>query len=97
MTKVKLSEIKLGPVREAVLPEGFILRVQKFKEILKEVETNSLEEIINSFQRDLHPENEIIIWEHIAYLYEKKTSNASYNLLEKKKIFRDLLMASLGG
>ena len=97
MTKIKISEIKVGPVRQAVLPSGFIVRVQKFKEILKEVETVSLEDAVNGFQRDLHPESELLIWENIARLYEEATrNNPQWTMLEKKKMFKDMLIASLG-
>lgn len=46
----------MGLIRQEVLPAGFIERVQKFKEILKEVETTGVEETVSNFQRDLNPE-----------------------------------------
>lgn len=97
MKTIKLSKIKIGPIRQAVLPEGFILRVQKLKEVLKEVETTSLETTISNFQRDLHPENELAIWEAIAQYYASMTKgNPKLTLPEKKKAFGDILRASLG-
>lgn len=44
--KIKVSDIKIGPIRQEVLPDGFVGRVQKYKEILKEVETSSIEETL---------------------------------------------------
>lgn len=97
MKKVKLSELIMGPVRQDTLPEGFIARVQKYKEILQEVETSSLEEAINNFQRDWHPEKELLIWENIANTYELSSkNNPNWTLEEKKKAFGELLLASLG-
>jgi hypothetical protein len=95
--KVRLSELRQGPVRQDILPEGFIVRVQKYKEILREVETSSLEEAINNFQRDWHPERELLIWENIANAYELSSkNNPNWTSEEKKKAFGELLLASLG-
>jgi hypothetical protein len=97
MKKVKLSELKMGPVRQDILPEGFIVRVQKYKEILREVETSPLEQAINCFQRDLHPERELQIWENIASAYKLSSkNNPEWTLEEKKEAFGELLLASLG-
>jgi len=96
MTKIKMSDLKSGPIRQEILPEGFIIRVQKFKEILKEVETISLEETISNFQRDLCPEKELIIWEKIANQYDLIVSNnPNLSIPEKKMAFKELLMATL--
>ncbi len=96
MKKIKTLNIKLGKVRDDILPEGFIFRVQKYKEILREVETSSLEEAINNFQRDLHPENELIIWEHIANCYATiMQDNVDRTMAEKKKIFREILISTM--
>ena len=94
---VKLSELKAGPIRQEVLPEGFIIRVQRYKEILREVETTSLEETVSNFQRDILPERELDIWENIAHLYELgATSNPDWTMEDKEQFFGELLASSLG-
>ncbi|OGG41928.1 hypothetical protein A2837_01840 [Candidatus Kaiserbacteria bacterium RIFCSPHIGHO2_01_FULL_46_22] len=92
--KIKLSNLKFGPIRNEVLPEGFILRVQKYKNKLKEVETSSLEETISNFQRDLHPEDELKVWEVIAELYETK-ARANWTNKERKECFKKLLLSTM--
>lgn len=94
--KVKLSDLKFSPVRQETLPEGFIKRVIEYKEILKEVDTTTLEETINCFQRDIDPEKELFIWEKIAEIYIENTENENYLIEEKKEIFKRILLASLG-
>ncbi|MEI7765476.1 MAG: hypothetical protein WCI93_02715 [bacterium] len=95
--KVKLSELKAGPIRQEVLPIGFIERVIKYKNILKGVEDVSLEETISNFQRDWDPERELIIWENMAHLYQINTENKQHwTLKEKKKAFEAILLSSLG-
>jgi len=96
MKKVKLSDLKFSPVRQETLPEGFIKRVIEYKEILKEVDTTTLEETINCFQRDMSPERELSIWENMAGIYLENTENKNYLLEEKKEIFRKILLASFG-
>jgi len=93
---VKISELKAGPIREDVLPNGFILRLQKVKEILKEVETSSLEKSINNFQRDWHPEDELRIWEAMALRYQEYTEKyPNLSIEEKKNIFSTILLSTI--
>ena len=95
--KVKVSDLKSGPILQEILPKGFIERVIKFKEILKEVETMSIEETVSNFQRDEEPEKELLVWENIAYLYEKEAkSRPRWSPKQRKEAFRLLLSASLG-
>lgn len=76
------------------LPASFITRVQKYKEILKEVETISLEETVANFQRDINPESELIIWENIAKQYKLNvTNNPKWTIADKKKELGRLLFA----
>ena len=94
--KVKISELKTGPIRHEKLPDGFIVRVQKYKVKLKEVDATSLEEAVSNFQRDLHPENELRIWEVIAYQYEKEVeANPRWTTKEKKDCLGKLLFSTM--
>lgn len=94
---VEISELHAGPIRQTVLPRGFIVRVQKYKEILREVETISLEETVSNFQRDWHPVRELEVWENIAQLYGTEVANnPSWTIEERKHFFGELLTFSLG-
>ena len=63
---IKLTELKKGPIRHPVLPEDLFLRIKAFKEILAGVDNMTLDEVIDDFKRDAHPEREIAVWERIA-------------------------------
>jgi len=94
MKKIKLSELQMSSIRHEKLPDGFIERVQKYKEVLQEIETSSLEEAISNFQRDLYPETELFIWESIASDYlESCKNNPKWTLAERKELFVKLLKA----
>lgn len=95
--KVKLSELKMGPIRQEVLPTGFIDRVIKYKRILKEVETASLEDTVSNFQRDIVPEKELEVWEKITSIYSDFISqHPEFNLAQKKEVFNTILASSTG-
>lgn len=57
----------------------------------------TLDEIIDDFKRDLHPEKEVAIWEHIADIYQLYLlHNPTDDLAVKHDVFSVLLMTSLG-
>ncbi len=93
---IKIEDIDMsGPPRHAILPEALVDRIKRFKEILKEVETMSLEQTLYNFRCDKNPENEVAIWEDIAKSYEQQTSNHSELTLEAKKdIYRKIFVSS---
>ena len=95
---VKISNLKSGPIRQDILPVGFIERVINYKNKLKEVENMSLEETISNFQRDLHPERELEFWERISNKYEIIVNdNQGLSIVQKKELFEKLLLVSMGG
>lgn len=57
------------PVRHETLPKSLLLRIKLNCHILQDVLPMSLEETIDGFKRDKHPEREIVVWELIAACY----------------------------
>ena len=57
--KIPLDRLQRGPIQHAALPDVLVERIKNFKALLIEVEPAPLDEIIEDFQRDLHPEPEI--------------------------------------
>lgn len=73
-----------------------IERIKAFKNILIEVDNISLEETINDFERDRHPDKEILIYEVIAKTYQEEIENRNIRELELKEImFKIILFASM--
>ncbi|MFH1401495.1 MAG: hypothetical protein ABIG40_00850 [Parcubacteria group bacterium] len=94
---IKISDMRQSPIRHAVLPNRFIERVRAFKQVLGDVENTSPEEAIRNFMRDLHPERELIIWEHIAAVYQKFiTENTITDVATKKEVYGVALSTSMG-
>lgn len=93
---IDITKLNKSGIRHEMLPDGFIVRVLKYKEILKEVETLSLEETISNFQRDMFPETELNVWESIATCFELHCHNNPYWTIEQKKqAFIELLTSTL--
>lgn len=79
------------------LQRKFIDRVIKYKKILREVDSSTLEESLENFQKDLLPERELVVWERIAQLYQLNIGKSTnYSIDQKKKIFKKILLSSLG-
>ena len=67
LTRIKLSDIVAGPVQHMTLPAMLLARIQRLHTVLGDDLCGcGLGEWVEGFQRDLHPEHEVIIWEGIA-------------------------------
>jgi hypothetical protein len=96
-TRPPAAQLEEGPIRHPVLPEDLLRRIKAFKGILAEVDNAPLDEVIDDFKRDEHPEKEIAVWERIANTYRLfLLHNPMSDLAAKHDIFSVLLMASLG-
>ena len=94
---IKLNQLQKGPLQHPALPEDLLHRIHAFKEILAEVDNITLDEVIDDFKRDLHPEKEVAVWEHIADIYQLYLlHNPTDDLAVKHDVFSVLLMTSLG-
>jgi hypothetical protein len=66
----KVSELKHGPIRHKNLPESLLNRITLIHRAFAPYLSPSLEQTIESFKRDMHPEREIRIWEKMAFIVE---------------------------
>ena len=65
--KIRLKDIKQGPLRHRTLPSTLLLRIRALHAQLKGYDgCGSLANWMEGFQRDMHPEREVAIWESIA-------------------------------
>jgi hypothetical protein len=95
--QISLSDIQPGPIRHPVLPDGFIERVRAFKATLGDVDAASLDQTIDNFKRDAHPESELVIWERIASMFAAYLSrNPTTDRSIRKEVYSVLLGASAG-
>jgi hypothetical protein len=96
--RVKIGNIKPNPTfRHETLPASLIERIRNFTAILAEVFDTPLQEVIDNFRRDAHPESEVEIWEKIARNYQEAISRRPHLSPEdRKEMFSALLKKSMG-
>jgi len=93
---IKISELQQNAIVHEKLSDEQINRITNFQEILKEVNTTSIEKTIENFQRDLNPDKEIAIWERIAKAYQSvNEENEDLSIEYKNEIYNLLLYRSM--
>jgi len=92
---VKLSELKESEIRHEKLPKGLMLRITNLYYSIFIILGLDLQKMIDSFKRDLHPNDEIIIWELIN-LCLQKYFNETDGTDNKRDIISQLLLFSMG-
>lgn len=91
----KVSDLKPGPIRHETLPENLLLRIKLVHEVLSEVYDVPFAKFARNFQRDMHPQDEVTVWERIAVAYLGLVKGKNLSQDEKRAIFGDLLGISL--
>jgi hypothetical protein len=77
------------------LTEHLIERIKTFKDTLAEFYPKTLDQWIDGFRMDLHPELEISIWEKMAEKYTRLLQiHSPRNREERKEIFKTVLLES---
>src|SRR4030095_16899943 len=95
-SNVDLSTLRPGPIRHAQLPDDLIARVRAFEPVFADIYPNTHEQWLEGFQRDLHPENEIAIWENIAAALTQFIAGRDLPLELRKEALGILLVRSAG-
>lgn len=98
LKKVKLSSLKSGPIRHSTLPKDLVDRIARIRDTLNEFQdpSSSLEEWLEDFKRDVHPEKEVRIWEQIASFFEVFRSTRVLSHEASKEAVAVLLGWSVG-
>lgn len=92
--KININDIQDGEPKHSQLDKALIERIKAFKTKLTEVDNIPLDKTIDNFRYDRNPENEVLIWEEIANLYQKITQSSNPSIEYKKELYSVLLMAS---
>jgi hypothetical protein len=89
------ASLKPGPIQHSQLTEDQVERIKKFREVFADIDELSLETWMDNFKRDLDPDKEIAIWEHIAGTYQSYCSERVLSKEAKKEVQSILLLRSL--
>jgi hypothetical protein len=95
--EIDLIDLEGGPIVHPVLSDDLVHRIKAFKLILADADNATLDDVIDDFKRDAHPEQEIAVWERIAATYALfLANNPTTDVAAKHDVFSVLLIASLG-
>ena len=92
---IKTSELHPGPIRHKNLPLPLVNRLKIIYFNIRDYLGLSFEDFMQCFQRDMHPENEIKIWEDIVANFLEIVEGKNFSESEKKDLFNRLLRKSL--
>jgi hypothetical protein len=93
VTMVNLRDLKPGPIRDKGLTQEQKDRIAAIRETFLEMSTDSLAQWLENFMRDLHPEQEIQLWEAMARAYKERVGSCQTRA-QRKKLFGELLAGS---
>jgi hypothetical protein len=92
----KIKDLKLGPIRHQELPPALVLRIEGIRSALDEVYPQSMAKWLDGFQRDVHPESEVVWWERLARCYTEYNSSQDINAEQRRALFNAILKLLLG-
>lgn len=94
--KVARKQIKDGPIRHHDLPPALLVRMRNVWFQLKDVQSTSLANFIERFQRDLRPEREVEIFELIVAAMQIAVGLLKNETRLRKQLYSILIRFSLG-
>jgi hypothetical protein len=94
-SNIPISQLGVGPIRHAALPETLVERIKAVAETFVEVDPRPVEEWVEDFQRDMHPEKEIALWEVMAGAYALFTHGRTLTPTGRKEVFALILQRSM--
>jgi hypothetical protein len=89
-----IADLKQGPIRYPTLPPSLVVRIRVVHSVLGEASELDLEQMIDSFSRDVEPSREVEVWERIASSYLAVVGSESLPEPERGTLFATLLNIS---
>lgn len=89
------NELEPGPIRHESLPVDLLGRIRRIHDTFAEIDGISLEDRIDSFRRDVHPENEVALWELVAEAYRGFCKGRGLSAEAKREAYSVALMRSM--
>jgi hypothetical protein len=86
--RMKLEDLKPGPIRHETLPPDLLARVETLRLVLCDVYPMSSEEWRENLQRDLNPEREVSWWEGVAGCFTAVVARREFSSDQKHATFK---------
>ena len=97
MKRVKVADLKPGPLRHLTLPPTLVTRIRQLHAVFHEFDGQPIEEWLSDFQRDFRPEREVRIWEGMASAYNTFIAGKNLPPEVREEVYRLLLVLTTGG
>src|SRR5262249_31073765 len=88
---IRIDRIVAGPLRHGGFPKMLMSRINLVRHLFFEVYPETLDQAVEHFQRDIHPEQEIAMWEAMASVYLDYKQECKPDLAQCKAAFDVLL------
>jgi hypothetical protein len=82
------KNVTAGPIRQPHLAPELAIRIDAIRAAVAEVCPISAEEWLDGFQRDQHPEREVVWWERLARCYSDFTAKKTLPSQQKQAAFK---------
>jgi len=92
---VNRSEIKISEVRHEILPKKLMMRIENLYYSIAKYLGIDLHDFVDGFKRDMHPNDEIVVWEFINLCFQKYLSETE-DTQNNKETIEQLLLISMG-
>jgi hypothetical protein len=89
------STVKPGPIRREALSAEQMERVRKLQRVFADVNRSSVDEWVDNFKRDVHPDRELDIWEAMAKAYTAYCSKHTLSPEARMDVYRVVLLRSM--
>ena len=87
--------LRLGPIRHESLSDELLVRIRHIHSVFADIDGMTLEKRESLFQRDVHPEREVAIWQCMADAFERFCRSRELSNEAKRDVFSLVLMRSM--
>jgi hypothetical protein len=94
--RIKLEDLKPGPIRRTTLPPELLSRVETLRSVLADVCPISGEQWRDNLQRDLNPEQEVLWWERLAGCFTGFVARRDYSTDQRQAAFKVIFGLFIG-
>lgn len=87
--------LRRGPVRHEKLSAVQMARIERLHQTFAEVDDSTLDQWVDNFKREMHPDREIEVWERMAAAYTRFTRSRSLSKDAKREAHQVVLLRSM--
>lgn len=95
MTSVDIKTLRTGPIRYQTLPDSLVKRIYDVHALFVGINPTSLDQFLEAFTRDAHPERELFVWEAMVRVYRRYQAREELPAAGFKELFDILVVGSV--